>query len=286
MDMQRLAPALEKKRRRYNVGVFFGVLIIVVMLYTVLEVINSGSNAGNYLAIALIAFLPCFFLYKFVNRIYGKAVHQAFVDVVCLRGALTYSDLGFFESREVDNHRILPNTGKSLSGEGIKGTYRDVSFALQEISMKSKNGTTAFWGVVARIYLSHAFEAHTVILPRRALTPAARLRFPHWHKVNIAKKYEAEYEGLTTDTVEAKAVAPVAFVERLMDAGQLPRSKWMSLSFHNRELLITYPRNRPLFIVPPVWQPVSAEAMQRCIWEVESIFQVIDTIKMNPQIRT
>lgn len=286
MDMQRLAPMLEKRRRRYNVGLFFGVLMIVVMLYTFLEVINGHAGTGSYIAVILIAFLPCFFLYKFVNNIYGKAVHTAFVDVVCLRGALTYSKLGFFEAREVDNHRILPDSSKSASGEGIKGTYRDVTFTLQEVSLKAKSGTTSFWGIIARIYLSHSFEAHTVILPRKALTPAARLRFPHWHKVNVAKKYEALYEGLTTDTVEAKAVAPMAFTERLMDVGQLPSSKWMSLSFHNREMLIAYPRFRPLFIVPPLWQPVSADAMQRCIWEVESLFQVIDTIKMNPQIRT
>ena len=67
---------------------------------------------------------------------------------------------------------------------------------------------------------------------------------------------------------------------------ELPRSKWMSLSFHAHEILIAYPRNSPLFIVPPMWQPISAAAMQRCIWEVESIFQVIDVIKLNGQIRT
>ena len=286
LDMQRLTPSLEKRRRRYNIGVFLGVLMIVVMLYTLLEIANNHAGTGSQIAVILIAFLPSFLLYKVVNKIYGKAIHKAFVDVVCLRGALTYSNLGFFEAREVDNHRILPDSSKSASGEGIKGTYRDVTFTLQEVSLKGRNGTTAFWGVVARIYLSYAFEAHTVILPRKALTPAARLRFPHWHQVNLPKKYEPLYEGLTTDTVEARAVAPMAFVERLMEAGQLPSAKWMSLSFHNRELLIAYPRFRPLFVVPPLWQPVSAEAMQRCIWEVESIFHVIDTIKLNPQIRT
>jgi len=286
MDMQRLAPTLEKQRRRYNVGLFFGVLMIVVILYTLMEVASNHASIASQATVIMIAFLPCFLLYKFVNNIYGKAVHTAFVDVVCLRGALTYSKLGFFEAREVDNHRILPDSSKSASGEGIKGAYRDVTFTLQEVSLKGKSGSTAFWGIVARIYLSHAFEAHTVILPRKALTPAARLRFPHWHQVALPKKYAAAYEGLTTDTVEARAVAPMAFVERVMDTGQLPSSKWMSLSFHNRELLIAYPRFRPLFVVPQLWQPVSAEAMQRCIWEVESIFQVIDTIKLNPQIRT
>ena len=102
----------------------------------------------------------------------------------------------------------------------------------------------------------------------------------------MAKKYESLYEGLTTDSVESRAILPSAFMERLMTAGELPRSKWMSLSFHGREILIAYPRFRPLFIVPPLWQPVSAEAMQRCIWEVEALFQVIDVIKLNGQIRT
>ncbi len=285
-DMQRLVPSLERRRRRYNIGMFFGVLFIVVLLYTLLTVANSNSGTGSQIAIIAMAFLPSYYLYRLINKIYGKAVHTAFVDVICRRGALMYSDLGFFEAREVSGHRILPDTVKSTSGEGIKGTYRDVTFALQEISMRGKNGAL-FWGVVARIYLKHAFEGHTVILPKSLLTPESRLRFPHWHAVNpMAKKFEALYEGLTTDSVESRAILPSGFMERLMDAGQLPRAKWMSLSFRNSEILIAYPRNRPLFIVPPLWQPVSAEAMQRCIWEVESIFQVIDIIKLNGQIRT
>ncbi len=285
MDMQRLTPSLEKTRRRYNLGMFFGVLLLVVIFYTILQVSTGHANVASQVMVIVFAFVPSLILYKFMNRIYGKDVHKAFVDVVCQRGALTYSADGFFVAREIDNHRIMPDSSKSASGEGIKGTYRDVTFTLQEVTLKGRTGSTAFWGIVARIYLSHAFEAHTVILPRKALTPAARLRFPHWHKVTLPKKYDALYEGLTTDTVEARAVAPAAFVERVMDTGQLPSAKWMSLSFHKRELLIAYPRFRPLFVVPPLWQPVSAEAMQRCIWEVESIFQVIDTIKMNPQIR-
>ncbi len=285
MDMQRLAPSLEKTRRRYNFGMFFGVLLLVVIFYTILQVSTGHANVVSQVMVIVFAFVPSLILYKFMNRIYGKDVHKAFVDAVCQRGALTYSADGFFVAREIDNHRIMPDSTKSASGEGIKGTYRDVTFTLQEVKLKGKTGATAFWGIVARIYLSHSFEAHTVILPRKALTPAARLRFPHWHKVALPKKYDVLYEGLTTDTVEARAVAPTAFVERVMDCGQLPSAQWMSLSFHKRELLIAYPRFRPLFVVPPLWQPVSAEAMQRCIWEVESIFQVIDTIKLNPQIR-
>lgn len=285
MDMQRLAPTLEKTRRHYNLGMFFGVLLLVVVFYTILEITTGNANVASQVMVIVFAFVPSLILYKFMNRIYGKDVHKAFVDVVCRRGALTYSAEGFFVAREIDNHRIMPDSSKSASGEGIKGTYRDVTFTLQEVTLKGRTGTTAFWGIVARIYLSHAFEAHTVILPRKALTQAARMRFPHWHKVTLPKKYDPLYEGLTTDTVEARAIAPTAFVERVMDCGQLPSAKWMSLSFHKRELLIAYPRFRPLFVVPPLWQPVSAEAMQRCIWEVESIFQVIDTIKLNPQIR-
>lgn len=284
MDMQRLAPSLERQRRRYNIGIFFGVLLIVVVLYTLLQIVNGNASTGSQVAIICIAFLPSYMLYKVTNNVYGKAVHKAFVDAVCARGALTYSDLGFFEAREVDGHRILPESGKSHSGEGIKGIYRNVTFTLQEIMLKNKSGT-AFWGVVARIYLNHAFEGHTVVMPQRSLMGDGRLRFPHWFKIALPRKYVDTYEGLATDNVEARAIVPPQFLERLMDAGQLPRAKWMSLSFHKREVLIAYPRFRPLFVVPPLWQPVSAEAMQRCIWEVESIFQVIDVIKMNPQIR-
>lgn len=287
LDMQRLTPALERQRRRYNISLFFGVLVIVVMFYTFLAAVNDNPSVSNQVAIIAIAFLPCYYMYRALNRVYGKAVHKAFVDAVCKRGALTYSPLGFFEAREVERHRILPDMARSSSGEGIKGVYRDVTFTLQELSLKGKSGIT-FWGVVARIYINHAFEGHTVILPRTALTSAARLRFPHWYPVNpMAKKFEGQYEGLTTDTIESRAILPSSFMERLMEAGQLPRSKWMSLSFSGKEILLAYPRFRPLFVVPPLWQPVtSAEAMQRCIWEVESIFQVIDIIKMNGQIRT
>lgn len=286
LDMQRLAPALEKTRRRYNFGIFFGVLLIVVVLYAILEsAVHSGNLTGQVMVIA-IAILPSLLLYKFMNRIYGRDVHKAFVEVVCKRGALDYSDKGFFEAGEVAAHRILPDSIRSASGEGIKGEYRGVPFTLQEIMIKANAAAPAFWGVVARIYLRHAFEAHTVVLPRKALTPAARLRFPQWHAVTLPAKFHAAYEGLTTDTVESRAIAPTAFIERLMDVGQLPSGKWMSLSFYKRELLIAYPRFRPLFVVPPLWQPVSAEAMQRCIWEVESIFQVIDTIKLNTQIHS
>lgn len=285
MDMQRLAPMLEKTRRRYNLGMFFGVLFLVVLFYAILEKSTGNTDLASQVMVIVFAFIPSLILYKFLNRVYGKDVRKAFVESLCRRGALTHAAEGFFIVREIDGHRIMPDSSKSVSGEGIKGTYRDVTFTLQEITLKGKTGATAFWGVVARIYLSHAFEAHTVILPRKALTPAARLRFPHWHKVSLPAKYDPLYEGLTTDTVEARAIAPTAFIERVMDAGQLPSVQGMSLSFHGRELLIAYPRFRPLFVVPPLWQPVSAEAMQRCIWEVESIFRVIDAIKLNAQIR-
>ncbi|QQG35898.1 MAG: DUF3137 domain-containing protein [Micavibrio aeruginosavorus] len=285
LDMQKLAPALEKKRRAYNLSLLIGVFVIVGALYALLSYLTD-PRLGSQIAMIGVAFLPSYILYRVLNHLYGKAVHRAFIKAVCKQGVLSYSELGFFESREIEHHKILPHALKSVSGEGIKGTYQSITFVLQEISLRNK-GDTAFWGIAARIYLSHAFEGHTVMIPHGRHMADFLLRFPNWKKINtMSAKYAPYYEGLTSDPVEARAVLPPHFMERLMDAGQLPRGKMMSLSLTGREILLAYPRFRPLFVVPALWQPVSLAAMQRCIWEIESIFRVIDVIKSNRQIRT
>lgn len=283
--MQRLAPALEKKRRISNLILLIGVFMIVGVFYALLSNF-SEPHLGSRLAIVGIAFLPSYFLYRLINKSYTRGVHKALVKAISKQGILNYSDLGFFEAREIDHHNILPHALKSLSGEGIKGTYQGITFVLQEISLKNK-ADTAFWGVAARIYLSHAFEGHTVMIPRGRSMADFHLRFPNWKKISpLPARYEAYYEGLTSDPVEARAVLSPQFMEKLMDAGQLPRGKMMSLSLAGREILLAYPRFRPLLAVPALWQPVSLTAMQRSIWEIESIFRVIDVIKGNRQIRT
>lgn len=285
LDMQKLAPALEKKRRASNLILLVGVFMIVGVLYALLSYL-SDPHLGSRIAMIGIAFLPSYFLYRLINNSYSRSVHKTLIKAICKQGVLSYSDLGFFEAREIEHHNILPHALKNVSGEGIKGTYQGVTFVLQEISLKNKT-ETAFWGVAARIYLTHSFEGHTVMIPRGRQMADFHLRFPNWKKINpIAAKYEAYYEGLTNDPVEARAVLPPHFMEKLMDAGQLPRGKMMSLSLTGREILLAYPRFRPLLVVPALWQPVSLTALQRGIWEIESILRVIDVIKSNRQIRT
>ncbi|MFN3827035.1 MAG: DUF3137 domain-containing protein [Micavibrio sp.] len=285
LAMQRLAPALERKRKSYNILLLLGTFAIVIIFYGILSFADAPS-AGSYIAVVGVAFLPSTFLYKFLNARYQKAVHKKFMEAVCTQGTLSYSDIGFFESREVKPHNILPDTIKSISGEGIRGSYRGITFALQEIMMK-EGPATAFWGVVARVYLNHRFEAHTVILPAHKNLPDFALRFRGWEKLpHLPAKLAGSYQALTTDLVEAKAILPAAFLERVMEAGQLPRGKAMSISFQGQEILLAYPRFRPIFTLPALWQPISLEAMQRCIWEIDSILQIIDLIKANHQIRT
>lgn len=145
----------------------------------------------------------------------------------------------------------------------------------------------AFWGVVARIYLSSRFEAHTVIIPAKSQIADSALRFHGWEKLaHLPQKLEGQYQGLTTDMIEAKAILPSGFIERVMEAGQLPRGKAMSLSFRGQEILLAYPRFRPIFSLPSMWQPISLQAMQRCIWEIDSILQIIDLVKANHQMHS
>lgn len=284
LDMQRLAPALEHKRRLYTLMLMGGITLIVTLIFGVVLLVLSAS-AVTLAVLVVIGLLPCYLFYRLMNHTYRKAVHKAFVDAICRRGNLEYSDLGFFEASEVAQHGILPQASKHSSGEGIKGTYHGVTFALQELSMKDGQ-VTSFWGIVARIYVKHSFEAHTVIIPK-SWVGSYRIKYPNWSNVTpMAKKFEKYYETLSSDPIEAKAIMPPMFMERFMDAGQLPRDQWMSISFCAREIAIAYPRYRPLFVVPHLWQPVSADAMQRCIWEVESLFQVIDLLRTNPQIQT
>jgi hypothetical protein len=89
---------------------------------------------------------------------------------------------------------------------------------------------------------------------------------------------------MSSDQVEARVILNPAFIERFMAAGTALKSKWMEVSFKVDEIILLIQRRRPMFEIGSLFRPISEKYLRKTVQEIEVVINIIDVLKLNPQI--
>lgn len=299
-DMNRaLAPEMELLRRKYRRWLMTGVALIVALV-TVYILATGNFSASRTLSVIFNALIPSFLLYHGLNHFYRKEGKARFMNALMKATGLAWNPNGVFTARSAAAHKILPPFREEYTGDGFQGEYDGVHIMLQETRLddpdperslpkgnrkEQRRDAQVFNGVLIRLSVRKPFEGHTVIMPDNALLTWFRTKFSQFQPVNlVSNKFEKKYDVMGTDQVEARVILNPAFMERFMEAGEVLRARWMEVSFLGNEILFAVARTGALFEWVPLWQPVTENVLKKGAAELESVFKVIDVLRLNPQV--
>ena len=290
-----LQPALEKRRRRFMRGLVLGAVGIVLAV-SALVLHNRDSLDQPALAVIFAALVPSVILYQVLGHLYRAGNKKRLMEGLAAGAGLAFNAAGVFSlDGAAQKHLIIPFFDRGHAEDGFGGTYRDMPFAVQEISLSQvrhdprhrgrRREMAVFTGLLIRLTLPRRLEAHTVVIPQNVMRAYFADRFSDFQRVRlVSPKFEKQFDALGTDQVEARVILNPAFMERFVEAGEILGAKWMDVSFCGNEILFVVRRGRPLFESGPLWQAVTAENLGKCIAELESVFRLIDVLKLNRQM--
>lgn len=301
--VETLVTDIGKARKRYMIAFLIAVCIITTLAGVFIFMNSSAITTGLTVFIVLIAMLPCMLVYHGLNHFYRKGGKKLLTNAIAEASSMTYHPEGVMTLAEVFGHKILPLSDEDNHEDGFSGIYHDVQIDLQEIRLtdieKRQNRATSnharqnpqiieydvFWGLVIRLRLKRAMEGHTVVMPKSRLQSAMRTKFTDFQKIKIVSpKWKKQYDVISTDQIEARVILDPAFIERFMEAAKIFKAKWMEASFKDHEILFAIHRGKDLFEPPPLWQSVTKKNLQKVTHELEIVFDIIDTLKLNKQI--
>lgn len=291
-ETTRLAHALEGLRRYY---VRWLIALVLAVASLVTGTVFQLKPAVSYeFVIIFVSLALSLFLAQILNMKYRKRGKELFVQGMAQSAGLTYAPEGVFTLREVMHHKILPGYDTSAVEDGFEGTVHGVPVAFQEARLSdlqpvagprnSKREYTSFWGMLIRIRLRKRLESHTVVIPRSALQTFFRTALSTFEPVRVPPKFEKLYNVMSTDQIEARVILDPAFMERFMEAAAIMRAQWMEVSFRESEIFFAVQRNRPLFEVGHIWQPVTPPYLRKLADHIDAVDRMIEALKLNRQV--
>lgn len=283
---------LEDKRQRtlqlYTMGVPMGFAMICAIAAMV-----AGGGEFPWVMVVFITVLSALVAFQILNGLYRRQTKNAFLTHIAAALGLSYNKNGMFPTDDFNRHRILPPADRIHVEDGFSGAINGVQVVFQEATLteitpaqnrdEQDRETTVFWGLLLKIRIGKVLTGHTVVLPRNALQVFFRTAFSKFEKVNLVSPvFDDHFTAMSTDQVEARYVLDPAFIERFIDAGALLGSKWIEASFMDQEIAFAIQRNKPMFEIGWLGQPLTGAALEKVAAELRAVVQLVDVLKLNP----
>lgn len=256
------------------------------------------------LGLALWTFAPLYY-YKLAVK------EKVFPHVFRFFGSdFEYYPQGFLSIRELRPSGLIPNYDNSRTEDYIKGTYNGVGLEITEAHLTDKRTSgsgknrstrhvTVFKGIFIRLTMNKRFNGKTVV--RRDGGFLGNLLKGTFSKLDTVRLedpvFEKAFEVYTDDQVEARYLLTTSFMERLLKLGAIiedpktPLDNITSLlsssksniqaSFYDSQLLLMIPSKKDRFETASILKPATfKEDINAILKEMEQIFQIIDTLKL------
>lgn len=217
-----------------------------------------------------------------------------------------YYPQGLMNISELRASGLIPNYDNARTEDYIKGTYHGVGLELTEAQLiderstgKNRRQVTVFRGIFIRLTMNKNFNGKTVI--RRDGGFLGNLLKGAFSKLETVRLedpvFEKAFEVYSDDQVEARYLLTTSFMERLLKLGaiiedpktpldnvtsllKLSKSK-IQASFYDNQLLLMIPSKKNRFETASILQPATfKEDINAILKEMEQIFQIIDTLKL------
>jgi hypothetical protein len=285
-----LSADLETKRESFFRIFLMGAPMSFALICAI-AAMNTKEGVFPWLFVALFSVAAVFIEFHIINYFYRQKTKAAFLHRIAESLGLLYAKGGAFPLEDMADHKILPPHDVRHIEDGFSGEINGVPLAFQEIVLsdrvKDENNNVhnemVFWGLVIRIGIGKILNAHTVVMPRNTTLTFFRSAFSSFERVKlVSPKFEDRFDVLSTDQVEARYVLDPAFMERVMEAGDLLGSKWLEISFRGSEIAFAVQRPRPMFEIGFLWKKLSHESLQDVADELKAVLGLIDALKLNP----
>lgn len=293
-EIKTIQPVLEARRIKFQRIMMAGIILFAIVLtFTFMKL--SASDINLQLPVVVGTLLFSLILFQFLNSTYKKTTKAMFVKQAAKAAGLSYTPNGVFSLSEITKHKILPHYDRHRMEDGFRGEYKGVPIEFQEVVLSDlerdpnnkdrPRELLSFWGMIVRFKLHKPVEGHTVIIPCNFLETFFRSKFSSFQRVKlVSNKFEATYNVISTDQVEARVILNPAFMERFMEAGKTLKSRWVEASFLGNEIVFIIEHRKPLFEIGPLWRPLTEDYLAKTANEINAILHIIDILKINPQV--
>ena len=235
----------------------------------------------------------------FVKRscdVYQESIKsEIFPHILSFLGDFSFaSEMKSDGPKNYKDFEILPSYTSESNEDLITGTYKGVQITLFESELEKESGygknrsvQTVFKGIMIKISMNKTFEGKTIVRKdsgsignwlksKTSTLESVRLEDP---------EFEDEFEVYSNDQVEARYLLTPSFMQRLLDLKKTFGGKKIECSFCNESLLMLISIKRNMFEPGSIHEREDfIDDAKSLLSEMQSIFQIIDTLKLDQNI--
>ncbi len=147
-----------------------------------------------------------------------------------------------------------------------------------------KNQRTIFDGIFIYLSMNKNFSGKTIVT--KDISPVGNWvanQFTSLENVKLEDPtFEREFEVYSSNQTEARYILSPTFMELLLKLRTLFTSNNIQCSFYNDRLLLMIPCDKDRFEPASIFQPATfVDEMKMILSEMQTIFQIIETLKLN-----
>lgn len=185
---------------------------------------------------------------------------------------------------------IIPSFDREKSSDYVRGLYKNVKLELVETELTETRGSgkdrrtvTVFKGLLVVLDAHKKFKGRTLVKKDHGFMNWAVNGFSDLERVKLEDpEFEKMFEVFGSDQVEARYLLTTSFMERLKKLGGIFEADWVQCSFYDSRLLIMIPMEKDYFETASVFEPATfIEEINRVLTEMKTLFDIVDTLKLN-----
>ena len=250
--------------------------------------------------LALLAFIFGFSAWVwFVERscnVYQESIKsEIFPHILSFLGDFSFtSEMKFGGPKNYKDFEILPSYTMESNEDLIVGTYKGLQITLFESELEKDSGhgrnrtvKTVFKGIMIEISMNKNFEGKTIVkTDSGAIGNWLKSKTSTLQTVRLEDpEFEDQFEVYSNNQVEARYLLTPSFMQRLLDLKTTFGGKKIECSFCNESLLMLISIKRNMFEPGSIHEREDfIDDAKSLLSEMQSIFQIIDTLKLDQNI--
>ena len=281
-------------RARIITSLFLVIPALALSWWLFLKFGEKISDILGFLNVLLITALYKW-AYRNPSNLYRTTTKFKIMPIVSkLLGDFTYTVDGKIDPILFDNSHIIPRYDEYVSEDYIQGVYHDTEIQMAEVVLREKrsNGKNTqmvkvFQGICIAMKMKKSFFGQTLVKKDHgSFLRMFQSKDEGFQKVILEDvKFENIFEVYSTDQVEARYILTTAFMERILQVADIFKSTGIQCSFFEKHMFLMLPLKKNMFEPHPVYKKVlEYKDIVHFAAEMQSIFRIVDILKMNQDI--
>jgi hypothetical protein len=292
-----------KSRVTYSV-----IIALAALLFTALLVSKSFIAENHFSTLKIIGGILFLGLIAWIYFPYLRYKQNIKLDIFPKIFSFLGSDFNYrpdsaLTVRSLQPFNIIPKYDRETTEDYVKGIYKDVSIELFEANLtcieyrRSTNTRNRrnderhipiFRGLFIQLDMNKNFKGQTIVTKDAgSIGNFFGDMFKSMQNVKLEDpQFEKFFQVYSTDQIEARYLLTTSFMDRLIKLRALFQNEGLQASFHQSKLLLMIDSSKNLFEPESIFEPATfIEDCRTILNQMQLIFQIIDTLKLNEQTR-